>query len=167
MSMAVKPHQPFFLAARTDHARRPRADSRSRPCCPLEHAPLLQRRAAAGWPGGGENPVVGWRAFRSGHGARTTVYPCGTGQGPKHLLPCTPQASGTPPTRAYPSNERCLRRITRRHNGGSLRPGLPHRGHGGRAPDSPPRMVGPRCRSRARLRPSRLPLLWRAAAPSS
>ena len=57
--------------------------------------------------------------------ARTTVYPCGTRQGPMHPLPYTPLASGTPQSRAHPSNERCLHRFTRRHIGGSLRPRYP------------------------------------------
>lgn len=44
---------------------------------------------------------------RSGRQARTTVYPCGACHGPRHLLPCTPRASGTPTyPRAHPSNER-------------------------------------------------------------
>src|SRR5262245_45715114 len=80
----------------------------------------------AGPSGCVERFPVGWRVARFGRQARTTVYPCGTSHGPKHLLPYTPRASGTPTSRAHPSNERCLHRITRRHNGGSLRPRLLH-----------------------------------------
>src|SRR5262249_49648389 len=49
------------------------------------------------WPcHGGTAFPAGWRAPRSGRQARTTVYPCGTSHGPKHLLPYTRRASGTP-----------------------------------------------------------------------
>src|SRR5262245_27749034 len=41
-------------------------------------------------------PRVGGRDCGPGAVARTTVYPWGTGHGPQHLLPYTPQASGTP-----------------------------------------------------------------------
>jgi hypothetical protein len=64
---------------------------------------------------------VGRRVLRPGPDARATVYPCGTACGPKHLLPCTPPGVRHAEARAHPSNERCLRRFTRRHNGGSSR----------------------------------------------
>jgi hypothetical protein len=115
MSMVVKSHPAFFLAARTDHAAGPPAGSPSPPCALPEHS-----FPAAPCHGGKALPV-GWRVWRSGRQARTTVYPCGTGHGPKHLVPYTPRASGTPSTRAHPSNERCPPRVTRRHSGGSLR----------------------------------------------
>ena len=38
-------------------------------------------------PGEGQALPVGGRASRSGGQARTTVYPCGTCLGPKHLVP--------------------------------------------------------------------------------
>src|SRR5262245_4381376 len=87
------------------------------PCLPQRSFPADAPRAAAPtrFPGRLACP-------RPGHNARTTVYPCGTGHGPKHPLPCTPLASGTPQSRAHPSNERCPSRLTRRQNGGSLRP---------------------------------------------
>jgi hypothetical protein len=61
----------------------------------------------------------------SGHGARTTVYPCGIGHDSKHHIPYAPKGVRHAWIRAHPSNERCLGRITRRHSGGSLRPPLP------------------------------------------
>src|SRR5262249_45362673 len=67
---------------------------------------------------------VGRRATRFGRQARTTVYPWETGHALQHVLPCTRRASGTPSAGAHPSNERCLHRITRRHNGGPHRPRL-------------------------------------------
>src|SRR5262249_13102231 len=65
---------------------------------------------------------VGRRPLRPRHDAQATVSPCGTSCGPKHLLPCTPPGVRHAETRAHPSNERCLGRFTRRHNGGSSRP---------------------------------------------
>src|ERR1700722_2211994 len=55
----------------------------------------------------------------------------------QHPLPYTPKASGTPAARAHPSNERRLHRYTRRHSGGSVRPGS-FRGHGPARAASPP-----------------------------
>src|SRR5262249_9937710 len=72
------------------------------PCLPQRSFPADAPRAAA------PTRLPGRLACpRPGHNARTTVYPCGTGHGPKHPLPCTPLASGAPPSRAHPSNERC------------------------------------------------------------
>jgi len=56
------------------------------------------------------------------HNARTTVYPCGTGHGPSTLYRVRPWRPARLSSRAHPSNERCLSRITRRQNGGPLRP---------------------------------------------
>jgi hypothetical protein len=128
MRMAVKLHQAFLLAARTDHAAG---------IVPLPSRVLALFLGFANTRFTGPGAVaqatpVGWRASRSGRQARTTVYPCGTYHGPKHLIPCTRRASGTPLTRAHPSNERCLRRFTRRHSGGSRRPRLTHH-YGGHA----------------------------------
>src|SRR5262249_10136174 len=121
MSMVVKPHQAFFLAARTDRAAGLVPIPVRVPAPRLHpHAPRLAVGPCR------ERFPVGRRASRSGRQARTTVYPCGTGHGPMHLMPSTPRASGTPSARAHPSNERCLRRITRRHNGGSRQPRLLH-----------------------------------------
>ena len=53
-------------------------------------------------PGEGQALPVGGRASRSGRQARTTVYPCGTCLGPKHLVPYTPRASGTPQKKSSP-----------------------------------------------------------------
>src|SRR5262249_48312928 len=121
MRMVVKPHQAFFLAARTVHAAGLLATSCRVPAL-FSPAFFSRRRRAAPSLLGGAKPLVGWRVGRSGRQARTTVYPCGTSHGPKHLVPYTPRASGTPQARAHPSNERCLHRFTRRHNGGSFRP---------------------------------------------
>ena len=50
--------------------------------------------------------AVGWRATRFGPGPndRLSVW---SPQRPHHLVPFTLRASGTPHTRAHPSNERC------------------------------------------------------------
>src|SRR5262245_20974773 len=148
MRFTVKPPQAFFLAARTARAAGlvpipSRLLLSSRAFFPRRRPPLTRGggRAAAGKecsstssPRGAPGRAalakalpVDWRASRSGRRARTTVYPWGTCHGPQHLMPCTRRASGTPAGRAHPSNERCLYRITRRHNGGSHRPHFPHR----------------------------------------
>src|SRR5262245_37230557 len=111
-SMAVKFRRAFFLAARTDRA----ADHVPLPgCVPGLFPRTLPRRLPPAWAEGkaaaGKTPLVGWRASRSGHGTRTTVYPRGDRLRSQHLLPFTPQAPGTPSTRARPSNEGCLLRV--------------------------------------------------------
>jgi len=64
-------------------------------------------------------------------GARTTVYPCGTTCGPKHPLPYTLLASGTPRHESPPLERTVPSQLTRRHNGGSHRPPLtPAANHG-------------------------------------
>src|SRR5262245_37514096 len=62
--------------------------------------------------------------------ARTTVYPCGiraSSRGPKHPLPCTPMASGTPKHESLPIERTVPLPVTRRQNGGSHRLPSPQR----------------------------------------
>jgi hypothetical protein len=146
MRMAVKPHQAFFLAARTDHAAGLVPLSRRLPALlPSILSPPPSPHPRLG-EGGGERmllnlhlhavrgAVQAWRqrfwpaGVRLGPGARPErpsirVRPA---TAPSTLYRYTPRASGTPRIRAHPSNERCLRRFTRRHNGGPLRPRLHH-----------------------------------------
>ena len=138
MRMAVKPHQAFFPAARTVHAatdsavasllclpqrsfpyaalpaRRVRGERRREKNAPL-HSDALRTAGPTRFPGRLACP-------RPGHNARTTVYPCGTGHGPSTLYRVRPWRPARLSSRAHPSNERCLSRITRRQNGGPLRP---------------------------------------------
>jgi len=148
MKLVVKPRQAFFATPvgqrgpPTPPASWPTAAA-SLPSSPQHSFPAAARPSQLlGECGGGKrmllpsadtlltrcrvaaNLLVGWRVCRSGRQARTTVYPWGAGHGPQHLLPYTPRASGTPPARVHPSNERCLPRNTRRHSGGSFRPPL-------------------------------------------
>jgi hypothetical protein len=92
--MAVKPHQAFFLAARTDHATGLVPIPRHIPA--LFQSILSPTRGSLGRAVEAKAILVGGRAFRSGRQARTTVYPCGTCHSPKHLVPYTRRASGTP-----------------------------------------------------------------------
>ena len=125
----------ILLSSRAFFRRRrsPLAPSWGRAAAAKECSSASPSRSTLGRVAVAKAPPVGRRASRSGRQARTTVYPCGTCHGPMHQLPYTHRASGTPSARAHPSNERCLRRITRRHNGGSLRPRLPHHSGGGHA----------------------------------
>ncbi len=152
MRTAVKPPQAFFLAARTNRAAGLVPVFARVPA--LFHSMLSPRRRPPLPPAGGGRR--GESMLRCAIDARPSVGPVvansfgsvgvlggpgtapgrpsirgGTSQDPQHLLPCTPLASGTPSSRAHPSNARCPHRITRRHNGGSRRPGLPHRSHRG------------------------------------
>jgi hypothetical protein len=122
MSMAVKPHQAFLVAARTFHvAGLVPISSR----VPAFFQSVTQARLAGPLSGGrsdsGRLTCVSVRA--PGPNDRLSVWNRPRSQ---HLLPCTRRASGTSSIRAHPSNERCLRRFTRRHNGGSFRPRLLH-----------------------------------------
>src|SRR5215471_12897929 len=109
MRMAVKPHQAFFLAARTDHAADLLAVPGRLPALlpSIVSPPPPSPHPGLGEGGGGETMLlrfpprragpaalaqatpVGRRASRSGRQARTTVYPCGTSHGPRHLVPYT------------------------------------------------------------------------------
>jgi hypothetical protein len=147
MSMAVKPHQAFLVAARTSHAAGLVPTSSRVPAFfqSILSPPPLSPHRNVGESGGGERMLLGITHARlavprsgglSDSGRLTCVSVRAPGPNDRlsvwnrprsqHLLPCTRRASGTSSIRAHPSNERCLRRFTRRHNGGSLRPRLLH-----------------------------------------
>ena len=138
MRMAVKPHQAFFPAARTVHAatdsavasllclpqrsfpyaalpaRRVRGERRREKNAPL-HSVALLAAAPHVCP-------VGWRVLSPGTTPGLPSIRVGPATAP---APFTVYALGVrhaSKSRAHPSNERCLSRITRRQNGGPLRP---------------------------------------------
>src|SRR5262249_50844230 len=117
------PHQALFLAARTVHAAgvvppagrvpalfpsilSPPSPSPSRgwgrATAGKECSPPSSARDAQGRGLWGGRAVGRRRASRSGRQARTTVYPWGTRCGPRHLVPYTPRASGTPAVKSAP-----------------------------------------------------------------
>jgi len=116
MRLAVKPHQAFLqIRCPRRGPSTPPASCRfgiaspllsSRAFFPRRRSPLTLKwgRAASGKECSFASPTrrpldrdavaktipFGGRVLRAGRQARTTVYPCGTCYGPKHLLPCTP-----------------------------------------------------------------------------
>src|SRR5262245_61939414 len=125
MRLAVKPHQPFFLAARTVHTAGSLPYSHARPSSlqSILSPPLFphrarkerRRRKNASWPRAHAALAVSKQprsaGVRLGPGARPEQPSIrGKPRGSPHLVPYTLRASGTPPARAHPSNERCLPR---------------------------------------------------------
>ncbi len=159
MSLAVKSHQAFFLAARTDPAAGlvplfAASLLSSRAFFPRRRPPLTPSwgRAAAGKecslaPPSGDAlasvavaaalPVGGVRLGPGARPERPSIRG-GPAAAPGTLYRIRLGRPARQRSRAHPSNERCLSRCTRRQNGGSLRPRLLHYSGGART-SFPPR----------------------------